>query len=240
MTPDDRSAVIEAIRHSLKTGEKITVVSTSLIEAGVDPDFRAVFREMAGLDNILRSGGRCNREGSFECGNVYIFNTDSRTSPDMKAAANIVSGLLEEYDDISSPECIREYYLRLFKINDKSINENSICNPNFSGQAHTTPQSIPFRTFAQNFRMIKEETIGIVIRNCPEAAELYEKLREGRFSVKRSLQKYTVSLAPYEFENAMRFKIIDDFGTGVYTLTDTGYYSPTTGLDLDLSDDIIL
>ena len=42
------------------------MISTSLIEAGVDLDFKAVFREIAGIDNVLQSGGRCNREGKMD------------------------------------------------------------------------------------------------------------------------------------------------------------------------------
>lgn len=63
MTPAHRSRVIEVVRKKLKKGEYITVVSTSLVEAGVDLDFNTVFRQLSGLDSILQAGGRCNREG---------------------------------------------------------------------------------------------------------------------------------------------------------------------------------
>lgn len=75
MTPQHRSEVISSIRQDLKTGEKLTVISTSLIEAGVDLDFETVFRENAGIDNIIQSGGRCNREGKKN-GDVFVFETD--------------------------------------------------------------------------------------------------------------------------------------------------------------------
>lgn len=48
------------------------MISTSLIEAGVDLDFKAVFREIAGIDNVLQSGGRCNREGKMDMGDVFV------------------------------------------------------------------------------------------------------------------------------------------------------------------------
>ncbi len=78
MTPCDRSETIQKIRKALENQEKITVVSTSLIEAGVDLDFETVFRELAGLDSILQAGGRCNREGRRQNGNVFIFSTDMK------------------------------------------------------------------------------------------------------------------------------------------------------------------
>lgn len=63
MTPRDRRAVIAAVRERLAAGKTCRLVSTSLIEAGVDLDFPTVWRQEAGLDSILQAGGRCNREG---------------------------------------------------------------------------------------------------------------------------------------------------------------------------------
>ena len=61
--PHTRRAILKEIRWRLSMGLPCRVVSTSLIEAGVDVDFPTVFREAAGLDSILQSAGRCNREG---------------------------------------------------------------------------------------------------------------------------------------------------------------------------------
>lgn len=88
MTPEHRSKVIGKIRTDLANGEKLIVVSTSLIEAGVDLDFKCVFRENAGLDNIIQSAGRCNREGLMPFGDVYIFETENLKG-DMQMKANI-------------------------------------------------------------------------------------------------------------------------------------------------------
>ena len=58
---------------------KITIISTSLIEAGVDLDVYTVFRERAGLDSILQAGGRCNREGKRKTADVYVFDLAEET-----------------------------------------------------------------------------------------------------------------------------------------------------------------
>ena len=80
MTPHDRTNTIDRIRTDLKKGRQVCVVSTSLIEAGVDLDFETVFRQLAGLDSILQAGGRCNREGKLSKGEVYFFSTQVKTS----------------------------------------------------------------------------------------------------------------------------------------------------------------
>ncbi|MDE6593231.1 MAG: CRISPR-associated helicase Cas3' [Oscillospiraceae bacterium] len=234
MTPDDRSRTIKDIRSDLAGHVPVTVVSTSLIEAGVDLDFKSVFREIAGLDNIIQSGGRCNREGIDESGDVYVFETDEKLIRDLQVPVNIVKSLFEEYEDITSSECINEYYRRLHKENDDKIESNSID----SGKINIA--GIPFRTYANQFEFIREESVGIVICNCDEAEKLYAKLKAGDRSVRRSLQKYTVSLKRYELEQAVKQGIADDFDTGVLMLTNTDYYNSETGLDLDYTDDKII
>ena len=62
MYPEHRKKKKKKIRACLAGGKKCKVISTSLIEAGVDVDFACVYRELAGLDSIIQAGGRCNRE----------------------------------------------------------------------------------------------------------------------------------------------------------------------------------
>ena len=66
MCPFDRRAVISKIKNRLKNDLPCKVISTSLIEAGVDIDFPIVYRTMTGLDSIIQSAGRCNREGKLK------------------------------------------------------------------------------------------------------------------------------------------------------------------------------
>lgn len=234
MTPIDRSKTIAGIRADLAGGERITVVSTSLIEAGVDLDFKAVFREIAGLDNIIQAGGRCNREGLEKHGDVFVFETDEGIIRDLQTPSDIVKDLFANYDDITSVECIEEYYRRLFNENEDLIKKSTI------DDGRIRFLNIPFRTYAQKFEFISEESVGVVIANYSEAEELYNCLKYGDYSVKRKLQKYTVSLKRYELENAIKLGVIDDFGTGVFYLTNKNYYNSETGLDLDFFNDMII
>lgn len=245
MTPAHRTKIISEIHNCLEKGEKITVVSTSLVEAGVDFDFETVFRQLAGLDNILQSGGRCNREGKRKSGDVYIFETDDKINDDLKARTNITRDILSNYHDILSEEAVEDYYSRIFSFNKNDIDSNSIAKFNISTKkfedhiVNQKPMTIPFKSYAESFEYIKADTIGIVIDNgkINECHDLIDRLKSGDNSIKRALQKYTVSVYLYEFENILKTGIIDDFGTGVYVLTNTDYYKDDTGLIVESQGD---
>lgn len=235
MTPKDRSEVIHEIKENIRSGVKITVISTSLIEAGVDLDFETVFRENAGIDNILQSGGRCNREGKRKCGDVFVFETDGG-SGEIQLKSNITSSLFSEFDDISSDKCIKEYYNRLFAVKDGVIERNSITS--LMGD-NLRPDAIPFRTYAEQFHFIDNQIIGIVIPD-NENRELIEELKYGKLSVKRRLQKYCASVKPYELEKMIKEGIIEQLECGVCVLANPDYYNKDTGLSFTNETDYIL
>ncbi len=224
MTAVDRSGVINEIKESLGK-EKITVVSTSLIEVGVDLDFEVVFRETAGLDNILQSGGRCNREGKREKGNVFVFdfNENINYRGDIAINANIVRNLFNEYNDIGSTECVVEYYKRLFIHHKDEISKNTI------GKLKSF-DAIPFRTYSQSFRLIEETSYGIVIP-CEENAELIERLKNGDNSVKRALSRYTASVKFYELKELIENGIIEEI-YGMPILSNKDCYDKDKGIDI--------
>lgn len=236
MTAYDRLKVFKEIKN-LPKNEKYTVVSTSLIEAGVDLDFEAVFREIAGLDNILQAAGRCNREGKREKGYVYIFDTSNKYKKDLEVRINTARGVLKEYDDISSDKCVEQYFNTLFKFKEQDVEENTIYKENIHFN------ELPFKSFAESFNLIEDSSVGIVVDRNSYSNELIEKLKNGDRSVIKELQKYTVPLKYFQSENcefnrAYKLGIIDDFGTGVYILTNNRYYDEETGLDLEKSADI--
>ena len=78
-------------------------------------DVCTVFRELTGLDSILQSGGRCNREGKRKGAFTYIFKfADEARSVSRDEKFNLTKGIIKKYDNINSGECIKEYYDRLF------------------------------------------------------------------------------------------------------------------------------
>lgn len=228
MTPLHRSEIIAKIKEDIKNGINTTVISTSLIEAGVDLDFKAVFREIAGIDNILQSGGRCNREGKMDMGDVFVFETDGGKG-EIQLKSNITRNLFEEFDNISTDKCIEEYYSRLFAFNDGNIDKSTITS--LMGE-NLKFDEIPFRTHAENFKFIKNQVIGIVIPR-DENKDLIEQLRYGKLSVKRKLQQYSASVHIWELEEMIKEGIIEQLDCGVCILANTDYYKSDVGLTLE-------
>ncbi len=233
MTPHDRSETVRRIREALSGGEQVTVVSTSLIEAGVDLDFETVFRELAGLDNILQSGGRCNREGKRDHGDVYIFRTEHKPHRDLQIRAALTDELMTQYDDITSPDCIRTYYDRLYSHHDAQIMASSIANGVPPLDRKTGFVNIEFRSYANEFQMIEGETVPVVINNCDATAKLLACLRHGDRSVLRKLQQYSVSLRKYGELDKYMPQIVSEYEhTGVLVLNDSECYHDDIGLHL--------
>ncbi len=76
IVPKERAHRIERIRKILEEGRKVLLVSTQVVEAGVDLDFDAAIRDVAPLDSIVQVAGRCNRHGVKGRGKVFVLRLD--------------------------------------------------------------------------------------------------------------------------------------------------------------------
>ena len=121
LCPKHRSEVIRKIKERQKAGLPCKVISTQCIEAGVDLDFRVLYRALAPLEAIIQAAGRCNRSGKFGTGKVVVFEPEVEGSlypPDkwyQNAAVVVKEILSRENIDINDPECISNYYEILFR-----------------------------------------------------------------------------------------------------------------------------
>ena len=109
MCAEHRSAAIAEIRTALKQGRPCRVISTQLVEAGVDLDFPVVYRSLSGIDSIVQSAGRCNREGRLEKGRLFVFDSgeDEPIKGWLKRMADIGAEVIRNHSDFLSPEAVR-------------------------------------------------------------------------------------------------------------------------------------
>ncbi len=236
MTAHDRSCAIERIKQDLDNDRQVCVVSTSLIEAGVDLDFEAVFRQLAGLDNILQSAGRCNREGTRPTGNVYVFSSQEKPHGDLLLRSDITEQLIEQYPAVNTKECIEEYYNRIFRFKEKTIDKNSIADKQYFGG---NLRSIAFRTYADQFEFISDDTINVVISNASQTEHLLEQALTGSLTAKRKLQLYSVALKHSQLFLMLQTGRVTQHPSGLFVLTDPNDYDSSTGLMLERTNDII-
>lgn len=247
MTAYDRARVIGAIRSDLNALEyeypngkdvpeerRIAVFSTSLIEAGVDLDFYQAFREIAGIDNILQTGGRCNREGKRDDAVTYIFEmaseSESEKRPERDDRNEVTRGLLKKYNDISDPACIREYYDKLFFLHEDELESKAMWK--FCGSF----SDIPFRKY--EFEIIQNDQVSIVIPQDEDSQNLIAQLKYAGSSVGliRKLQKYTCSVRRYEFDRLFEQHVLNDYNSGIWVLENPDYYHPETGIAFEVED----
>lgn len=201
MCPLHRKAVIGKIREDLHAKKKIFVVSTQLIEAGVDFDFPVLFRAMAPLEGIIQSAGRCNREGSLVgYGNVYLFKLQDGGMPDKTYAA--CAGFAEELikadiDQLYKHDIFERYYSHVIDL---------YVEPDKYG-INDSRKDFNFKVVNDSYRIIQNASEGLFIYNFSEQSrKLLHSLQHKEFlgrSDYRKMQAYTVQV--YEnfiFKNA--------------------------------------
>lgn len=195
MYPLHRRRVLDTIRVRLKEKKTCRVVSTSLVEAGVDLDFPVVFRAMAGLDSIAQAAGRCNREGKMDgLGRVFVFEPEKTPRlPWLKRCVSRGGETLRSMPDVDplGIEMTRRYFELLYDVQELDKKQiMRLLNP----AKLKEELFFPFREAARAFRFIEEETIGVVVAIEPEAQKLVRTLRHTEFPISalRKLQQYTV------------------------------------------------
>jgi len=195
MYPKHRTQVLRLIRARLACGKPCRVVSTSLVEAGVDLDFSVVYRAEAGLDSVVQAGGRCNREGKrpAEESFVYVFSSASHDPPRaIEPHIAAARQALQEHSDAASPEAITAYFEKLFYIKgDKALDTKQVVQKLNDGRKAF---SFPFRTLAREFQIIEENTQIVYVLH--KNRTLKNRLQGGERSRElfRQLGPYGVSL----------------------------------------------
>ena len=236
LCPADRKRLLEEIRQRLTDGMPCRVVSTSLVEAGVDVDFPAVWREEAGLDSILQTAGRCNREGkrATEDSKVTIFSLESQTVPAMiQQNVDATRSVFSRFDDPAEPAAIESYFQFFLTLKGNA----ALDSQNVLEAFHHGMQGVlfPFSSVAEKFHLIENQTVTIYLP-VGEGAELVNQLKLGYAtrSLYHRLGQYSVNVYPDHLKNLLDAGAAEPVGDGNYILTDTTLYDNLTGLSLDV------
>lgn len=225
---------IDKIKKRLHNGEPVRVVSTQLIEAGVDIDFPVVYRAFAGLDSIVQAAGRCNREGKLGgLGLVKVFRTEHSIPSGLirKGADALRNMILDgDCDDYLSPVTLRKYfqkYYREVRNFDKADTKRLLYDGVHSFK-------FQFAEASDKFRLIDDKDAMTVIVGYGDGASLIERLkREGPETwLLRRMQPYSVPVYKKDFEELLKAGIVTKYHD-VNVLEDIRNYDRNVGLVLD-------
>ncbi|KFI99081.1 CRISPR-associated helicase/endonuclease Cas3 [Bifidobacterium stellenboschense] len=253
----DRRRLLAEIRERLAADVMCQVVSTSLIEAGVDVDFPVAYREETGLDSIIQTAGRCNREGrhAAKTSLVYVFSTEGGCAPFLTQNIAVFHEVAERYPDLASNDAIRSYFENLLKMRDgvavRGIGNDALDKRHILPlHGWDTSVPMPFERIARQFRLIDTPTVPVYIpladADTDEGARLCARLEQGDIDrmLFRRLGKYAVEVWPKHLELLRSAGAVLPVGYGrdveeeCFILRDMGLYSARLGLRLaDVSAD---
>lgn len=194
-----RSDKLAVIRERLDNGKTCRLISTQLIEAGVDVDFPIAYRAHGPLDSIIQTAGRCNREGLLPAtGPVIVFNPPSGGMPRgaYKTAAQITEGFLNEYPDapLHQPETYQRYFARLYAtLGPDSAKDDPV---------YLASKNFDFPAAAKTCQLIGDETRSVLVPY-GSGRELIETIRHQQYltaDLARRCQSFTINIYESEFQ----------------------------------------
>jgi len=239
MCAEERSLIITSIKQKLSVKEPVRVISTQLVEAGVDIDFPVVYRALAGLDSIAQAAGRCNREGKLpQAGLVKVFNPPKPAPPGFLSKGQDAAKELPKLD--FTPDCISKYF-KLFYSNVNSFDEKDIGE---KLESEATKMQFQFRTAAKDFKIIEESGYKNILvwfhNGKTDSRDLIDTLRQlgpERF-VLRKLQRFGVSVPEKEFNQLLKNSMIEELH-GFFVQCVDHLYEPGLGLQTEFSMNLI-
>ncbi len=205
-----RRNVLEEVRRRLKAGEPCRLVSTQVVEAGVDIDFPLVLRALGPLDRIVQAAGRCNREGLLERGRVVIFQPAEGGAPRgvYETGIGITEQLLRQSVDLHDPAVYEIYFQRLFTRTDLDAKKIQNLRGTFN-----------YTTVAERFRLIPDDTESVVVPyrdHMPNGEPLeliLNSLKDGYGNPRflwRALQPFTVSVRRHSLNDyAAQLQVVE-------------------------------
>ncbi|MCD8375430.1 MAG: CRISPR-associated helicase Cas3' [Oscillospiraceae bacterium] len=235
----DRRAKLAEIRNRLRNGLPCRVVSTSLIEAGVDVDFPVTYREEAGLDSLLQTAGRCNREGGesdpARCP-VYLFTLEDAAPPKLlEPQITALRAAQRECGKLDLPEAIAYYFQTLYGVKGaEAMDEKKIMDAFRCGREGV---QFPFAAVAREFVLIDSPTWTVYIPT-GEGDELCKQLQDRQHSrtLYRKLGLYSVQVYREQYQALFQAGALELIDERSAVLTSLIWYDRETGLKSDAQE----
>lgn len=237
MCPTHRKEVLAEIREKLKSQKPCRVISTQVMEAGIDVDFPVGFRALAGLDSVIQAAGRVNREMKRDVSDVYVFDPETpfikKTPLFIKQGAAFAESVIRKFEgQVDSKAAIEEYFNSLYYVQEKEAFDVKKILSCFDNGIE-----FEFKKAAEEFRLIDNNTVSVVIPYNEEAKNLIERARNHPypFTFARQLQMFTVNIYEKEFEKLQSKGVIETVNDTYQVLTEKSmdeFYNEKTGLVL--------
>jgi CRISPR-associated endonuclease/helicase Cas3 len=239
MCPANRSVCLDKIKECLKQSHiddtPCHVVSTQLIEAGVDVDFPVVYRSLAGLDSIAQAAGRCNREGKRAQGEVYVFEPengiDGIPKGSMRQAAECTREIMPDHvEDLLSLAAVGQYFqLHYWKRQDQ-WDKHAVM------ECFKEPQHLLFNyaDAARRFEFIQQTQKPVVVSYGKMGHELISQLHREKPNreIYRLAQRYTVQIPIWHWEALLQAGEIELVNDQLAVLSNSARYDNELGLCL--------
>lgn len=208
------------IKQHLKNNEPCRVISTQLIEAGIDIDFPVVLRSITGIDSINQAAGRCNREGKLDCGMLYVYKPDDKYigKGHLSRVASVGEETVGKYANVLSQEAIAYYYSRLYQICYRYMDSQDIMEWSRKGEKQL---AFNFLTVATRFNLINNNDYSLIVPYNQEAVDFINSL-----AVKESLKianKYSVNIDKDKLNKLLELHLAKEALDGVYVLDERAY-----------------
>lgn len=234
MCGEHRAERIKEIKSRLKDGLAVRVVSTQLVEAGVDFDFPVVYRAFAGLDSIAQAAGRCNREGKLsELGRVVVFNPprEAPRGPLLKAEG-VARELLYGLKDPTLDHSLFEQFFRLYYARLNTLDANGIVRLLTAEGIARGHVDLQFRTAASLFKLVDDSSYVPVVVPWREKGEAAVNLLSRGFDRlgMRRLQRFIVNLPRRQARDLAADGSIKEAIEGLYIVVNDRLYNDKTGL----------
>lgn len=232
MCPDHISETIKSIKTALKDdkNEIIRVVSTQLIEAGVDLDFPVVFRQEAGLDSILQAAGRCNREGRCGLSTTYVFSLSKEHSlpkGDIQAANSARLNLGNDHDWFA-PETMTSFFKQLY------CRKESFDKKDIRHYLYYPTNNLSFQTAAKEFQLIEDDGVNVVV--CwKNSIDLVQQLLVNgpSYMLMKKLSKFMVNINRTDFKALVDMGVVSEKKEGLFVVNYKQQYDEHIGLRTD-------